>query len=174
MSNLKSPDIGWSERLAIMDHFHLDDDTAASAFGVTHEEVSTAKELRNAGSISLADEVDFSVYEKDLTIKTPKATERAKTTTEARKPVTATKPVKAPKKRGRKGSKIATAFQNIPTEPTSIAEFTEKYQVSIPVLKQHKRFDKSELPGIVRVRKDKASGELMVWREVDKEYENCP
>lgn len=169
MSNLKSPDLGWPERLAIMNHYGLDDDTAATAFGVTRDEVSTAKELKDAGSISLADGINFSLYKDDLSIKTPKAVEKAKGTTEPTKPITASKPIKAPKKRGRKGSKIAIAFQNVPTEPISIVEFTEQYQVSIPVLKQHRRFDKSGLSGIVRVRKDKESGELMIWREVEKE-----
>lgn len=165
MSKLQSPDIGWPERLAIMDHYELDDDTAATAFGVTQDEVSTAKELKDAGTIILADGIDFSLYRDDLTIKTPKAIEKAKSTA----PVTATKPAKESKKRGRKGSKIATAFQNVPTIPVSIAEFTEQHQVSVPVLKQHRRFDKSGLPGIVRVRKNKETGELMIWRDVDAE-----
>lgn len=161
MSKLQSPDIGWPERLAIMDHYELDDDTAATAFGVTQDEVSTAKELKDAGTIILADGIDFSLYRDDLTIKTPKAIEKAKSTA----PVTATKPAKESKKRGRKGSKIVNAFKAVPSTPVTVSAFTAEHQVSVPVLRQWKRFDKTGLKGQVRVKKDKASGELMIWRD---------
>lgn len=162
MSDLKSANMGWGERFAIMEKFGLDDTTATSAFGVSMDELSTARELLAAGAISPAVHVDFSAYESSLRgVSRP---ELSTTTEPVTRPVTATKPSKTPKKRGRKGDKIAKAFLAVPTDPTDAEAFAAEHSVSMAVLKQSKRFDKSGLPP-VKVRKDKTTGKMMIWRE---------
>ena len=162
MSDLKSANMGWGERFAIMEKFNLDDAAATSAFGVSADELSTARELMAAGVISPAHNVDYSAYEQSLRGVTRPDTDTPPSPTV--KPVTATKPTKTPKKRGRKGDKIAKAFLAVPTDPTDAEAFAAEHSVSMAVLKQSKRFDKSGLPP-VKVRKDKASGKMMIWRE---------
>lgn len=85
----------------------------------------------------------------------------------ASSPETATKKsvAAAPKKRGRKGTKITQAFMAIPYEPTPVQAFAEKFEVSVPVLRQSKRFDTSPEKGPVRVKLNKATNILEIWRE---------
>lgn len=162
--------LGWGERLAVVDHFGLNDKQATAALGVTQDELSTARELATAGTITIADDVDFAQYESELstkktTAKTATATTTSKSATESVTPVTATKPEREPKKRGRKGDKIKNAFLAIPTEPTDAEEFITTHGISMNVLRQGKRFDTSGLEGTVHVRKSKDTGILMVWRD---------
>lgn len=77
-------------------------------------------------------------------------------------PTTAT--THTPKKRGKKGDKIALAFASITTTPVSVDEVSKQYGVSIAVLRQAKRFDKTGMDGVC-VKKDKTTGSLMIWRE---------
>ena len=167
MSKVKS-NLGWGERLAIVDHFGLDDKTATATFGVSTDELATARELAAAGTIPVAEDVDFSQYENELGAKSPsKGTSSTSTTKPAsgEQPVTATKPKKEPKKRGRKGDKIKNAFGVIPTTPVDAEAFIAEHNISLNVLRQAKRFDTSGLTGAVHVRKDKDTGTLMVWRD---------
>jgi len=170
MSNLTS-NLGWSERLALMAHFGLNDKAAATTFNVSADEVATARELQQAGTIKVADDIDFAQYEGELGVKkTTKKSKAAASTTTSKPstdtPVTATKPQKEPKKRGRKGDKIKNAFASIPSTPTSAEEFIAEHGISMNVLRQSKRFDTSGTEGTVHVRKDKDTKVLMVWREV--------
>ena len=82
--------------------------------------------------------------------------------TDSKPAVTATKTTPAPKKRGRKGTKIAEAFGAIGTEAVPAEEFANTRGVSLNVLRQAKRFDKT---GGARVRVKKIDGTLMVYRE---------
>ena len=86
--------------------------------------------------------------------------------TNKQRPITATKPskVRPLKKRGRKGNKIINAFRNIPSVPTDVEKFAAEHGVSIGVLRQISRFDKTGLPGTVKVRKN-TTGVLMIWRD---------
>ena len=70
---------------------------------------------------------------------------------------------KSKKPRGRPGKKIITAFQNIPSEPVPVEDFASKWKISISVLRQSLRFDKTGLPGKVHVRQ--LNGSLMIWRD---------
>lgn len=72
-----------------------------------------------------------------------------------------------PKKRGKKGDKIANAFASITTTPTDVNQVSKQYGVSIAVLRQAKRFDKTGMNGVC-VKKDKTTGSLMIWRESAK------
>lgn len=64
---------------------------------------------------------------------------------------------------GRRGNNIQRAFGAIPTDPVPAEEFAKKHHVSMAVLRQYKRFDKSN-SGQVNVRKDKDTGIIMIWR----------
>ncbi len=161
--------LGWGERLAIMEHFSLDDKTAMSAMNVTRDEIFTARELAEAGTIAIANEIDFDQYADELSVskssaKSNSATSTSKPGDTGPAPVTATKPIRTPKKRGRKGDKIKNAFQAIPSDPTDANVYINEHGISMNVLRQSKRFDKSGTPGVVHVRKDKDTGNLMVWR----------
>ena len=81
------------------------------------------------------------------------------------KPITATKPQKVPKKRGRKGTRIIDAFRKVPSTPVNAEEFAKENDVSLSVLRQAGRFDKTGYGGRVKVRKNRTTGELMIWRE---------
>ena len=154
--------LGWNEMFALMDHYKLDDTSAAQVFGFQPDTLETARELKANGTIVPCTDIDFSQYDSLLGVKKPAATD---TSTSANKPATATKPTRTPKKRGRKGSKIANAFAAIPAEPTDATAFISEHNISMAVLRQAKRFDRTGLDGAVHVRKDKESGNLVVWRD---------
>ena len=75
---------------------------------------------------------------------------------------TATVITPEPKKRGRKGTKINEAFAAIGTEPLDAEEFATERNVSLNVLRQAKRFDKT---GLGKVHVKKIDGRLRVFRE---------
>lgn len=83
---------------------------------------------------------------------------------ETGEPETATKVLKEPKKRGRKGNKIAKAFKEIPTNPVNFEEYAAEHQVSPNVLRQIKRHDRYSDTGKVFVRKNKTTKTMMIWR----------
>ena len=172
MNKLQSANMGWGERLAIIDNFDLSDDQAVSRMGITIEELETARGMANSGVFTTPKDINFGQYVTELagTVRPTPKTEDVPTSTVMptvlpAPPVTATKPIKQPKKRGRKGSKIVDAFAAIPVEPTNADEFAQQHNVSMAVLKQSKRFDKTGLGGNVRVKKDRQAGIMMVWRE---------
>ena len=175
----KSKTLGWNDRFALIDHFKPNDEQVCTAFGITQDELKTARDMRSAGAFTATPDVDFDSYNTMFAAAAPAATPAStktttrkggatstkKVTTTTEKPTTATKKTTAPKKRGRKGDKIANAFEAIPTNPTPVEAFATKHGVSIAVLRQSKRFDKSLEKGSVRVKKDKESKTLMIWRE---------
>lgn len=71
---------------------------------------------------------------------------------------------KTKKPRGRPGNRIITAFRNIPSEPTDVKAFAANWQVSVSVLRQSLRFDKTGLTGKVHVRLN-SQGILVIWRD---------
>lgn len=71
---------------------------------------------------------------------------------------------KTKKPRGRPGNRIITAFSNIPSEPVDVKVFAAKWQVSVSVLRQSLRFDKTGLTGKVHVRLNQ-EGVLVIWRD---------
>jgi len=176
--------LSWNDRFALIDHFNPSDKTIVSVMGVTQEELNTARGLRSSGVFSPTDNLDTASYETvfatdssdDVTTPATTASKPGRkggsTSTKkdsgsrgGKKPAqTATKKKAAPKKRGRKGSNIKTAFAAVPTSPTDVETFAKTHGVSIAVLRQAKRFD-TEGVGKVHVKKDKASSTLMIWRE---------
>jgi hypothetical protein len=167
----------WSEQFALIDTYKPTDEQVVKAFNITQAELNTARALRAAGTITASKEIDTASYgdvfvagdSSDTATSTKSGIVRpgvksvAKTVTKT--PETATKRVVAPKKRGRKGTKIQEAFKSIPAAPVPVEEFAKQYGVSIPVLRQSKRFDTSPDLGEVRVKVSKDTGKLMIWRE---------
>lgn len=171
MSNSKT--LSWNDRLALMEHFNPSDEEACEVFGVSKAQLETA---RNMPQFTPTPNLDFGSYENMFPSNSPSVgsgtspapantgsvTSTVKTS--AGKLVTATKTQKQPKKRGRRGDKIAKAFAAIPETPTPVAEFANQHNVSVAVLRQGKRFNPAPEMGVVRVKKDKG-GELVIWRE---------
>lgn len=175
----KSKTMSWNDRFALLDHYKPTDDQACGAFGVTQDELKTAREMRSAGAFTATPDIDVKSYSNLFSAAAPasadstpstKSTRRSTSTSTVKpstkgKPQTATKKTKEPKKRGRKGDNIAKAFEAIPADPTPVDTFANDHGVSVAVLRQSKRFDKSPELGSVRVKKDKESKTLMIWRE---------
>lgn len=85
-------------------------------------------------------------------------------------PKTATKKIIAPKKRGRKGDKIANAFKDIPETPVDFNTFCETHKLKTTVLRQVKRHDSCPETGRVFVLKNKNDkseeyGTMQIWRD---------
>ncbi len=191
MSNNKLLVEGWSDRFAIIDRYKPNDEQICSAFGVSTDELATARDLRSKGTFTASSTINVDTYSalfsaagsvtKPVAKKasgskaTATTTTHTKTTPAAKavvtttvsKPETSTKTVREPKKRGRKGTKIQLAFAAIPSTPTPAEAFAQQNGVSLAVLRQSKRFDTSGTLGAVRVKKDRESGTLMVWRDPD-------
>lgn len=169
----------WNDRLTLINHYKPSDEQACQAFGITQPELDVARNQLKAGVFSLSGNLDVASYsdlfpttadstdDSDTTVTTTTAPVRVKATVTSTKaaPETASKTVREPKKRGRKGDKITQAFAAIPDSPTPAEEFAKTHGVSIAVLRQSKRFDPTASTGIVRVKKDKTSKALMIWRE---------
>lgn len=164
-TTMSNKTLSWNDRFALIDHFKPTDSAICSAFNVTQDELNTARDMRSSGTFIPTPDIDVSAYSKMFeSVKTPSGmTSTVRNTDE--KPATATKKAKEPKKRGRKGSKISNAFASVPSEPTPVEDFAKEHGVSIAVLRQGKRFDKNPELGLVKVKKDKESKTLMIWRE---------
>lgn len=169
----QSKSLSWNDRLAIIEYFKPTDTEIVKIMGVTQDELNTARDLKGSGVMVPTPDLDFESYSKLFGGRAPAvsrptkkstatSTTKTKTTGVAQ---TATKPVKVPKKRGRKGDKISIAFGAIPTTPTPADQFASDNKVSLAVLRQSKRFDTSPTLGNVRVKKDKTTKTLMIWRD---------
>lgn len=180
-------ELGWGERLALVDHFDASDDAACAAFNCTADELATARELAGEGHFGIGEEFDPDMFDnvfasvqvqvqvpdnatsvKRPTRKRARANTESANTPEAN--TTDANTEAAPKKRGRKGSKIANAFAAVPSEPTDAEAFAAEHNVSLNVLRQGKRFDSEELiaeRGRVRIRK--IDGNMMIFREAPAE-----
>lgn len=181
MGNTKG--LNWSERFALIDHYKPSDEKICQVFSVSNDELVTAREMRTGGNFVASNSLDVNNFAGNFGLtasaakksstkasKVPSKTTKPSSTTHsvnAATPTTATMKKAEPKKRGRKGDKIANAFTAIPVTPTPVDTFASTYGVSLAVLRQSKRFDHSGLEGAVRVKKDRETGTLMVWREIE-------
>lgn len=178
---MKGKTLSWNDRLTLLSHFKPTDADAIHALDVSQSELDVARTQLKAGVFSLSPNLDVESYghlfastsstsETDSTMTSTKSSTRRSGSTSTAKstaPETASKTVREVKKRGRKGDKILKAFSSIPASPVAAEEFAKSFGVSIAVLRQSKRFDKSQSVGTVRVKKDKGSKTLMIWREVE-------
>ena len=181
--------MSWGDRFAVIDHFTPADSQACTAFGVTQDELDTARTLRAAGTFVATANLDVSKYSNAFvtsdipTTQPTRGTVHMNTVTKSptatthtmpdatTKPETASKPVKQPQKRGRKGDKILKALQSVPTTQMPVDTFIQQYGVSLAVLRQAKRFvagldpAQAQTIGKINVRQDKTTKKLMIWRE---------
>lgn len=159
----------WNDRLALLNHFKPSDDEACRILGVTQGELNTARNLEGS-MFQVTQNLDYSAYlsvfangnEKSHPTSFVRPGGKADTLAP---PATASKPTRAAKKRGRQGNKIATAFSSIPHEATPVEAYALQHGVSLNALRQSSRFDKSPELGRVRVKKDKETNTLMIWRD---------
>lgn len=160
--------LSYQDKLALRNHYNPSMEQMCSAFGNTQDELNTVFDLEKQGVFVASADLDVEAY---ADVFTSTALTDTESTTSIKKPgekrpaETATKRAAVPRKRGRKGDNIRQAFKDIPTSPTPVEDFAKKYGVSVNVLRQGKRFDE-ESTGRVRVKKEKSSGVLMIWREV--------
>jgi hypothetical protein len=167
----QAPHLSWNDRFALIDHFKPTDEQICTAFHLSADELSVARQLRDQGTFIASQNFDVQKYQN---LFTPSASQTKSTATIHTKPETATKKsvIKVPQKRGRKGNKIQAAFLAIPTTPMSVESFIKDHNVSVAVLRQSKRFIQSMEPtiqqqiGKINVRLDKESKKLMIWKEV--------
>ena len=140
-------------------------DAACDTFGITADELSTARDLLTAGTFKVSTTLNPTVYAAHFT--SPALSTGAEIFT---KPETATKKVSAPKKRGRQGNSIYQALLAVPYTPIELETFAKQQSVSIPVLVQHKRFAKIhgeqfiKQIGTISVLKDKTTKKRMIWK----------
>ena len=169
----KAKTLTWNDRIALIDHYKPSDEVVLHTFDVTQDELDAVRSMRSNGTFIPTKDIDYQSYinmfTQDFTQSIP-STKHSKnfTSTSIEQPdypQSATKKIKTPQKRGRKGSKISNAFVAIPHTPTDAESFANTNKVSIAVLRQSKRFDKHIDLGTVRVKKDKSTGKLMIWRE---------
>jgi hypothetical protein len=176
MSNKQCNVTSWGDRFALIDQFSPTDDAIRTVFGLTQDELDTARTLRNAGTFAASKNLNTKQYAHVFSSTQPKGTltmdtPKIPTATTHAKPETASKPVKAPKKRGRKGDKIFKALAAVSTTPSSVDTFIAQHDVSLAVLRQAKRFVASldaaqaQTIGKINVRQDKTTKKLMIWRE---------
>lgn len=185
-----TPNLSWNDRFALIDYFMPSDAQACVAFGLTQDELDTARDLRSAGTFKSSPNVDFDQFTGIFNVVVPEVptpapapirpivtksvTRPQPTATVHAKPESATRRPKEPQKRGRKGDKITKALQAVPTAPMSVDAFIAEHGVSLAVLRQSKRFIEgmdaatAKAIGRVNVRQDKATRRLMIWREQDQ------
>lgn len=168
----KSRNLSWNDRLTIINHFKPSDAEVIRAFGISQNELDVARTQLKTGVFSIDPSLDvesygslFAATDTGSTVTSTAAPARKTGSTSISKPESATAKAREPKKRGRKGDKILKAFTSIPATPVVAEEFAKEHGVSIAVLRQSKRFDLSQSAGTVRVKKDKGTKTLMIWRE---------
>ena len=164
MSELR--ELSWADRFAVIDALDPTEEQVLAALDITPEELAAANELREAGHIPAADvDLDVEAYAGafDISIAEVEDTDVTEEDAAPTAPVTATKPTPEPKKRGRKGTKIALAFGLITTTPVDANAFAVNNNVSLNVLRQGNRFDPTPEAGKVRVKK--IDGTLMIYRD---------
>jgi uncharacterized metal-binding protein len=176
--------MSWSDRFALIEALKPNDAQVCASFGLTQDELTTARSLRDAGTFKPTPNFDVTKYANVFTTdgaasvatSTPSVGARASKAGSATtfvKPESASKAAKVPQKRGRKGDKIASALAAVPTAQVSINTFMQQHGVSLAVLRQSKRFLAKLDPavatkiGTIKVRQDKATKELMIWREAN-------
>lgn len=175
-NKIKKP-MPWSERFALIEHFKPTDEQVCNAFGLSQDELDTARALLDAGTLLVKRGMDLSNVENIFTAVESEvgiAQRAATAATRYAMPETASRPVRAPAKRGRKGTKITDALLAVPLVSIPVDDFVAQHGVSIAVLRQSRRFaaglpdDVRQSFGTVHVRQDKATKRLMIWREVPK------
>lgn len=162
----------WNDRFALIDKFKPEDAAIPTIFGITDTELNVARSMRKVGILTPAINIDYASYaaafNSTLIIDEQHIMEIPEIVSPvaplAQVPETATR---TQRKRGRKGSNIATAFKAITTTPVEAGPFAVQYAVSLAVLRQGKRFDPHPELGTVKVKKHTDTKVLMIWRDIN-------
>jgi len=152
----KIKNLSWTQNLAIIEHYKPTEQKLGEIFGISTKQLADFKSLGIFFKPDPAFDVSpyYILFETIVpSIKTSVPFDREAFDTE-----------KVKKRPGRPGKNIINAFWSVPSEPTDAIEFAKKSEVSLSVLRQSKRFDKTNLSGKVHVRKNK-DGLLMIWRD---------
>ena len=171
--------MSWGERFALMDHFAPTDEQVCSTFGLSSDELETARTLRQSGMITAtSSKLDMEKYAgvfvtggSLISPDNSSGSRRGNATSYMRPESASRKPKSPPAKRGSKGVKISTAFRAVPTIQVPVDAFIAEHGVSLAVLRQSKRFIATFDPSIqaligkINVRQDKTTKQLMIWRE---------
>ena len=144
-----SSTLSWADKLELMAKYSLSKQEACVAFGVSEREVLNAQQLQTRG-IFAPSGINTEVYSAYFG--------------KLRNGEIDASPQKTFKPKGARPSKITQAFEAIGSTPKRVDDVVAEFGVSLAVLRQSKRFDKTNA-GQVHIRKDKESGNLMVWRE---------
>lgn len=144
-----SSSLSWADRLVLIEKFALTDAEACHAFGVDDRELANVKHLQSRGIFGPTD-INTEIYSAYFG--------------KMRSGDVDTAAAKVYKPKGARPSKITQAFEAIGATAQPVDGIVEQYGVSLAVLRQSKRFDKTGT-GQVHIRKDKDTGVLMVWRE---------
>jgi hypothetical protein len=173
----KQPTMNWNDRFAVIDSYSPSDSQITSVFNVTQAELDTARSLRATGTFSANVNTKvakfaplFGVAETTTHTVVRCASGDNKTATVHVKPESATKKVKVPQKRGRKGNLIEQAFRAVTETPVRVDLFMAQYHVSLPVLRQSKRFIEAlgatiaEQIGTIEVKQDKTTKQLVIYK----------
>lgn len=154
--------MGWGERLAITSSMDLSDaETVKHVCEVLNVPVSELQAhvgLAASGDVIVNLDIEPTDYTNLFDMaKIKKVEQQIKKASSKKEP--------SGKRRGRQGKKIAEAFAAIPYTPTPIEAFRQQFNVSVPVLRQQKRFDPSQHLGRVRVKTDPETKQLMIYRD---------
>lgn len=144
-----SSSLSWADRLVLIQKYELSTNEACTAFGVSERELTNAKHLQDRGIFAPTD-INTEIY--SAFFGKLRSGELEGTATKTFKP------------KGARPSKITQAFEAIEATAQPVDKIVEQYGVSLAVLRQSKRFDKTGI-GQVHIRKDKDTGVLMVWRQ---------
>lgn len=174
--------MSWPDRFALIQHYTPTDSQVCATFGLSQDELDTARSLQAAGTFRASTNLDVAKYANVFTtdgsapVSTvaptiAKSGKTGKGATTFTKPESSTKKVKVPQKRGRKGDKIAVALAAVPMTQTPVETFITQHGVSLAVLRQSKRFLAKLDPAVaatigrINVRQDKTTKQLMIWRD---------
>jgi hypothetical protein len=162
----------WGDRFALINHYKPTDDTIKRAFGITQNQLDTARVLYQAGTIRVNPKIEPEKYGEMFnpgTTKQPTVQPDIVPSPSVTVHPNPTQP-QQPAKRGRSGNKITNALHHVPTQPVPIDDFVKTVDVSVAVLRQAKRFIQKLSPeeqaeiGTINVRQDKTTKQLMIWK----------
>lgn len=138
--------LDWPQKLQMINHFKVDEDTASKVFGVSKTELQQVMSTTSPDS-----SFNANPYATHFKVGKPSSSTATKTG----------------RPRGRPSSKIADAFNAVTHEAVPLDEFCQTHGVSTHCMSQRKRFDRENKHPDVVVRK--VDGVRKIWRETETE-----
>jgi len=156
MREIKSLSI--PEQVVLYNKFKPSDGVAKTLFQIDDSTLHIIKELSAEKFSPSTVSINPKLYKKRFEDAT-KNYQPPRTATRQRRP------------RGRPGLDIFKAFASIPLNKENSVDavkFAKEHGIAVSSLRQFNRFDKTRMNGDVKVRKDKETQNLMIWRDVDE------